>query len=242
MALTPQHLEKFQDRVLSCLNKIQETIAAKPEEDSLDPILFCTVVDENCVLTGAQALIRDEETGELTRVYFDANFNPTNIPPEGEPCDTACGDDYDIKILPSVCYEDANDNKWQLTVCLQFQNGVQINQTEIWLSPTGEVFDANPGGLTPCDVDCNPAIADVTVSEGGYIPFTQGNVSTLKPCCEVEVVTNVGTFYLRQGMQQKNIGPFGCPIEILSVTVNGDCAENEVFIHMEDKGCTSCNL
>lgn len=224
--------------------KLDELIEAlTPREESLDPVLFCTIIDENCVLTGAQAIIRDEETGEFVTVYFDANFEPTTVPPEGTPCDTACGGDYGFEMLPPVCYEDADNNKWQLVVTLTYQNGVQISQGEIWISPSGQVFSSNPGGLSPCDVDCNPQIQEFDLSETvtSYIPFT--NIVVCKPdCCMVTVETSAGTFRVRPEMKCFHSSTFECDVELLNITIEGDCDPSQVYAILENKGCSSCNV
>jgi hypothetical protein len=233
MALRRKDLQDIEG-ILRSIKDVLCDIADSPQEESLEPILYC---DDDCNITGAVAFIRDEETTEVIPVYFDANLAPSATSPDGSPCGPKCGLDYEII---ENCYEDADNIKYKQLIAFTFKQG-QKEQTDIcWILPDGSVVETQPDGITPCDVDCNPAIADVTVQEGGFIPFTQGSVSTLKPCCTVEVETNVGTFFLRQGMQNKSIGPFECPVEIQSVNVTGDCLPSEVFIHLENKGCNNC--
>lgn len=221
------------------LKKIKEVLCQlleKPEEESLDPILYC---DDDCNITGAVAFIRDEETTEVIPVYFDASLAPTDTPPDGSPCGPKCNLDYEIV---ENCYEDVDGIKYKQLITFTFKGGIKEQTDVCWILPDGTISTTQPADITPCDVDCNPAIAEVTAEEGGYIPFTSANISTLNPCCTVQVVTNVGTFYVREGMKQKSIGPFGCPIEIIDVIVSGNCDASEVYVHMEDKGCSSCNI
>lgn len=239
-----------QSRLLSDIKRLlQESnrqlciLVDKPQEDPVDPILFCTIVNEECVLTGAQALIRDEETGELVKVYFDANFNPVETPPEGQPCDSTCGDDFDFRQLPPVCYEDDDDNKWQLVVLIQYKNGVEVGRTEIWIGPDGTVTETPPSGLTPCDVDCTPLIQEFDLSENvtSYIPFTNITIYT-EGCCDVFVETSAGDFRVRKNIKMFASSQFGCEVELTSITIDPECDPSQVIVYLENKGCSNCNI
>lgn len=80
---------------------------------------------------------------------------------------------------------------------------------------------------------CDPAIVDLTADDLSWaISFNTMGIS--KPeCCEATIVTSAGTFTLPKWKFGIDMWPFGCPIDLVSVTsTDGDGGNCNDQIHI----------
>jgi hypothetical protein len=215
---TDKNLEYTRNRLLSDIKNALCELLEKPEEESLDPILYC---NDDCIVTGATAFIRDEETGEVITQYFDASLAPSGVAPSGSPCGPKCALDYEIV---ENCYEDpATCEKYKQLITFTFKGGMKEETSVCWILPDGSISTTEPTGIRPCTDDCNcdPQVESFQGNAATLTTFNEIDLFVPK-CCEITVTTSAGTFTIPSQPSPFNFcKKFDCLVSGYSIA--GDC-------------------
>lgn len=125
--------------------------------------------------------------------------------------------DYEIKALPPVHFCGCDEGTYISLVCQKFEDGILIEISTIYLSPTGEVIDALPACASPCIPTAEPIIKTIDVCfEDGESGYT---IICIDPI--TKSVTPSGNYYI-------NSTPSSSPII--------ECGTYEI---LEEKVCES---
>ncbi len=179
------------DPILSVLQDILQELQEQPQVEGLDLTTYC--LDNN--ITGYVAAVYDEESGDVSFLYFDAAFNPTTVTPEGEPCSTK--PDYEYKKRGPLCRQDQDTGeRYEVEYCDIFVDGELITTVEFWYLPDGTVSNTTPAGtLISCSDTCEPATESFTGDGATLTEFHQYTLF-IPRCCTVTITTSAGTIVL----------------------------------------------
>lgn len=210
------------EELLEQLIDLVQELVDKPQEEGLSPIPYC----EDGSITGFVAYIIDEETDVVTPIYFDSNFQVTDIAPTGEPC--AAKPDIEFKwFIEEKCLPDGS--KVKQVLCIPYLDLEEQPSSTFWIVD-GVKVDVDPG-VSECVEECEPSVSEAFGDN--FVSLNEAhNFSITKPaCCEVLITTSVGSIRLIEGVTSYSTSEFKCTITIDNVEViSGDCNTSDVHI------------
>ena len=225
-------------RLLGSIKCLLEELVNKPEIESLDPILYC---DDDCNVTGGVAFNRDEESGEVISVFFDANLQPTDTEPSGSPCGPKCNLDYEII---KDCFENATTcERYQQLTVFSFKQGQKEVVSTCWVNPDGTITTELPANLQPCsdNCNCNPAMESF-LGNGATLPNFHEFSTVIPECCAVKITTSAGEYVFDPVTYPRSIcEEFECLISdynIEIITPDGEepkCTVDEIRTYLKRK-------